>query len=181
VLDGLALGHVREGQCRWHRARVVLAVRHQRGAECDNSVVVVLDLVGKDRAPEPGETVGIGTVDRQLGELTGHVRTSQSRSGSANGHTLPAAILPDPSTQPPAGNLDSLSPRLASSLLFALSTGFATVIVVVPAHAERSVGRCVFVLREASSGSYPGSLAAKTSTGSITGGCASSSGAWAIS
>src|SRR5215217_9229783 len=33
----------------------------------------------------------------------------------------------------------------------------------------------------APTGSYPGSLAARTSTGSMTGGCASSSGAWAIS
>src|SRR5215211_4775168 len=33
----------------------------------------------------------------------------------------------------------------------------------------------------APTGSYPGSLAARTSTGSMTGGCASSSGAWAMS
>jgi hypothetical protein len=51
-----------------------------------------LHLVVKDRAPEPGETVGIGTVDRKLGELTGHVRTSQSSSGSAKGHTLIAVF-----------------------------------------------------------------------------------------
>src|SRR6266498_4111009 len=87
VLDGLALGHAREGQRRRHWAKTVLAFRHHRGANCDNSVVFVLHLVVKDRAPEPGETVGIGTVDRKLGELTGHVRTSQS-SGSAKGHTL---------------------------------------------------------------------------------------------
>ncbi len=92
VLDGLALGHVRECQRRWHWARVVLAFRHQRGANCDNSVVFVLHLVVKDRAPEPGETAGIGTVDRKLGELTGHVRTSQSSSGSAKGHTLIAVF-----------------------------------------------------------------------------------------
>src|SRR5215813_15497545 len=92
VLDGLALGHVRECQRRWHRAKVVLAFRHHGGANCDNSVVFVLHLVVKDRAPEPGETVGIGTVDRKLGELTGHVRTSQSSSRTAKGHTL-AAVL----------------------------------------------------------------------------------------
>jgi hypothetical protein len=34
--------------------------------------------------------VGIGTVDGKLGELTGHVRTSRSRNGSAKGHTLTA-------------------------------------------------------------------------------------------
>ena len=51
-------------------------------------VVFVLHLVAKDRAPEPGETARIGTVDRKLGELTGHVRTSQPRSESAEGHTL---------------------------------------------------------------------------------------------
>src|SRR5215470_7013624 len=94
VLDGLALGHVRECQRRWHRAKAVLAFRHHGGANCDNSVVLVLHLVVKDRAPEAGETVGIGTVDRKLGELTGHVRTSQSSSGSAKGHTLIAADDP---------------------------------------------------------------------------------------
>jgi site-specific DNA recombinase len=78
VLDGLALGHVRESQRWWHRARVVLAFRHCRRANRDNSVVFVLHLVVKDRAPEPGETAGIGTVDRKLGELTSHVRISQS-------------------------------------------------------------------------------------------------------
>ena len=83
VLDGLALGHVRECQRGWHWAKVVLALRHHMGANCDNSVVLVLHLVVKDRAPESGETAGIGTVDRKLGELTGHVRTSQSSSGSA--------------------------------------------------------------------------------------------------
>src|SRR5439155_26599603 len=88
VLDGLVLGHVRECQRGWHWAKVVLAFRHHRGANCDNSFVFILHLVVKDRAPEPGETVGIGTVDRKLGELTGHVRTSQSSSGSAKGHTL---------------------------------------------------------------------------------------------
>jgi len=88
VLDGLAPGHVRECQRRWHRAKAVLAFRHHRGANCDNSVVFVLHLVVKDRAPEPGETAGIGTVDRKLGELTCHVGTSQSSSGSGQGHTL---------------------------------------------------------------------------------------------
>src|SRR5215471_10540642 len=85
VLDGLALGHVRKCQRRWHRAQVVLAFRHHGRANRDNSVVFVLHLVVKDRAPEPGETAGIGTVDRKLGELTGHVGTSRSCSGSAGG------------------------------------------------------------------------------------------------
>src|SRR5262249_30595476 len=88
VLDGLSLGHVRECQRRWHWTGVLLAFRHQRGANCDNSVVFVLHLVVKDRAPEPGETAGIGTVDRKVGELTGHVRTSRASGGSAKGHTL---------------------------------------------------------------------------------------------
>jgi hypothetical protein len=100
VLDGLALGHVHEGQRRRHWARVVLAFRRHRRANGDNSVVFVLYLIGKDRAPEPGETAGIGTVDRKLGELTGQVRTFQSRSGSANGHTRTAVFdaraLPSP-------------------------------------------------------------------------------------
>jgi hypothetical protein len=51
-------------------AEAVLAFRHHKGANCDNSVVFVLHLVVKDRAPEPGETVGIGTIDHKLGELT---------------------------------------------------------------------------------------------------------------
>ena len=61
------------------------------------------------------------------------------------------------------------------------ATGLETVIIVaVPA--RRTIGRrgasgfCT-----ASTGGYPGSLAARTSTGSITGGRASSSDAWAIS
>src|SRR5215472_14243980 len=74
VLNGLALGHVRECQRRWHRATLVLAFGHQRGANRDKSVVFALHLVVKDRAPEPGEAAGIGTVDRKLGELTGHAR-----------------------------------------------------------------------------------------------------------
>ena len=90
--DGLGLGHLREGRRRWHRAKVVLAFRRRRGTNGDDSVVFVLDLVGKDRTPEPGETVGIGTVDRELGGLAGHVRTSRSRSGSANGHVLMAVF-----------------------------------------------------------------------------------------
>src|SRR5215831_13182536 len=92
VLDGLALGHVRECQRRWHGAKAVPAFRHHGGADCDHSVVFVLHLVVKDRAPEPGETAGIGTVDRKLGELTGHIGTSQSGSGSAQGHTLIAVL-----------------------------------------------------------------------------------------
>src|SRR5215469_7354293 len=91
VLGGLALGHVRECQRRWHWATVVLALRNHRGANGDSSVVFALHLVVKDRAPEPGETAGIDAVDRKLGELTGHVRTSQSSGGSAQGHTLTAA------------------------------------------------------------------------------------------
>ena len=78
VLDGLALGHLRECQRRWHWAKTVPAFGHHRGTNCDNAVVFALHLVVKDRAPEPGETAGIGTVDRKLGELTGHVGTSQS-------------------------------------------------------------------------------------------------------
>jgi hypothetical protein len=85
VLDGLALGHVRECQHRRDWAKLVLAFRHRGGANCDKSVVFFLHLIVKDRAPEPGETAGIGTVDRKLGELTGHVRTSQSGTGSAKG------------------------------------------------------------------------------------------------
>src|SRR5215471_21284094 len=51
VLDGLALGHVRECQ-RWgHRAKAVLAFRHHGGANCDNFVLCVADLVVKNRAP----------------------------------------------------------------------------------------------------------------------------------
>ena len=46
---------------------MVLALRHHGRADRHNSVVLVLHLVAKDRAPEPGETVGIGTVDRKLG------------------------------------------------------------------------------------------------------------------
>src|SRR4051812_29563714 len=92
VLDGLALGHARECQRRWHRATMVLAFRHHGGADCDNSVVFLLHLVVEDRAPELRETVGIGTVDRELGELAGHVRTSRSRSGSAEDHTLIAVF-----------------------------------------------------------------------------------------
>src|SRR5690348_15431354 len=88
VLNGLALGHARECQRRWHWARMVLTFRHQRGANCDNFVVFVLHLVVKDRAPEPGETAGIGTVDHKLCELTGHVRTSWASGGPAKGHTL---------------------------------------------------------------------------------------------
>src|SRR5215471_6145511 len=91
VLDRLALGHVRKRQHRWHRATAVPAVRHHRRANGDHPVVFVLHLVAKDRAPEPGQTAGIGTVDRQLGELTGHAATSRSASGSAHGHTLAAA------------------------------------------------------------------------------------------
>ena len=85
VLDDLALGHEREGQRRWHRAAAVLAIRHLRRADCDQPVLFVLHHVAKDRAPEPGQTAGVGAVDRKLGELTGHVRTSRSGSGSANG------------------------------------------------------------------------------------------------
>src|SRR5215470_17221170 len=73
VLDGLALRHARECQRRWHWAKAVLAFGHRRGANCDNSVVFVLHLVVEYRAPEPSETGGIGTVDRKLGELAGHV------------------------------------------------------------------------------------------------------------
>ena len=76
--------------------RVVVApvlsssIGEPEGANGDNSVVFTLHLVVKDRAPELGETVGIGTVDRKLGELTGHVRTphSQSTNGPAKGRTL---------------------------------------------------------------------------------------------
>src|SRR5260370_37067831 len=71
---------------------VVLVVWLHMGSNCDNSCVFVLTLVVKGRGPEPGENVGIGTVDRKLGELTGHVRTSQSSSGSAKGHTLIAVF-----------------------------------------------------------------------------------------
>src|SRR5262249_43182233 len=63
-------------QRRWHWAKAVLAFRHHRGADCDKSIVFVLHLVVEDRAPEPGETAGIGTVDRKLGELAGHVSIS---------------------------------------------------------------------------------------------------------
>src|SRR6202042_3825566 len=77
VLDDLALGHEREGQRRWHRAGATLAFRHLRRADGDEPVLFVLDLIAKDRAPEPGQTAGVGTVDRKLGELTGHVRTSR--------------------------------------------------------------------------------------------------------
>jgi hypothetical protein len=105
VLDGLALGHARERQRRWHRANAFLAFRNQRGANGDNFVVLVLHLVVKDRAPEPGETVRIGTVDLQLGELTGHVRISRSRSAKAQ--TLTA--------QPATEKLDSYHRRQFAS------------------------------------------------------------------
>jgi hypothetical protein len=52
----------------------IVTFRHHRGANCDNSVVFVLHLAVKERTPEPGETVGIGTVDRKLGEPTGSQR-----------------------------------------------------------------------------------------------------------
>src|SRR6185437_4706813 len=63
VLDRLALGDARERQSRRHRARAVLALRHRRRADRDNAVLLVLHLVVKDRAPEPRESAGIGTVD----------------------------------------------------------------------------------------------------------------------
>jgi hypothetical protein len=87
VLAGLALGHAGECQRRRHGAAMVVAVSHPRGANRDGFVVFVLHLVVEGRAPEPGETAGIGTVDREFGEPTGHARTSRSTSGSANGHT----------------------------------------------------------------------------------------------
>jgi len=52
------------------------AFGHQGGADGDDAVVLVAHLVVEDRAPEPGERVRIGAVDRQLGEPAGHVRTS---------------------------------------------------------------------------------------------------------
>src|SRR5580704_11803229 len=55
VLDALALGHAGEGQYRRHRAAVVLAAGRGRRADGDDCVVLVLHLVVKDRAPEPGQ------------------------------------------------------------------------------------------------------------------------------
>src|SRR5215469_12280426 len=81
VLDGLAFGNARECQHRGYWAKPVLAFRHRGRADDDDSVTFVLDFVVKDRAPEAGETTGIGTVDRKLGELTGHVWTSQETGG----------------------------------------------------------------------------------------------------
>src|SRR5215218_5630968 len=59
-----------------------LAFRDHRRADGDSSGVFGLHLVVKDRAPELGETAGIGTVDRKLGELTGHTSAFGSGSGS---------------------------------------------------------------------------------------------------
>src|SRR5215469_1551358 len=93
VLDGLALGHMRECQRRGHWAKAVLAFRHHGRANCDYFVVRVADLVVKDRAPEPGESLGIGTVDRKLGEFTGHVRTFQLGSWSAKREAAAVAVI----------------------------------------------------------------------------------------
>src|SRR5699024_8839634 len=70
VLDGLALGHGSEGR-RWgdRAARAIPAGR----SDGDAAVVVLLPgLVVEDRSPEKREGVGVGAIDRELGELTGH-------------------------------------------------------------------------------------------------------------
>src|ERR1700733_3370958 len=75
VLDDLALGNASECQRRRHWPAEGLVPTHQRRANRDGLVVLFLHLVAKDRAPEPGETTGIGPVDPKLSELASHPRT----------------------------------------------------------------------------------------------------------
>src|SRR5690606_41798245 len=68
-----------------HRAGAVPPLGERGGADHDDLVVLVLHLVVQDRAPEPGEALGVGAVDRELGELTGHVGASRSSGGAGQG------------------------------------------------------------------------------------------------
>jgi hypothetical protein len=89
------------------------------------------------------------------------LRTGPAQIDTRTQEIRPQAKAPTLTTSSSAP-LSGLGCRAASSRPFVRSTthdrshpatGFATVIVVVPAHAGRSVGRCVFVLRPASTGS----------------------------
>jgi hypothetical protein len=70
----MTIAYTRECQHRWHRASMVPVFGHHRGANRDDPVVLASHLVAKDQAPEPGQVAGIGTVNRELGELVVHGR-----------------------------------------------------------------------------------------------------------
>jgi hypothetical protein len=72
-----------------------------------------MHLAVEDRAPESGESVGIGTVDRKLGEFTGHGWTSQS-NGVEHGLDL-RVKRKQPSTTAAASTIDPS--RAASSTM----------------------------------------------------------------
>jgi hypothetical protein len=57
-----------------------------------------LHLVVKDRAPEPGQTTGIGTVNLKLGEFTGHASTSLYDASASHHRDRPAISVYEPVT-----------------------------------------------------------------------------------
>ena len=81
VLDGLAFGHVRECQRRWHRAKAVLAFRHHGGTDRDGSVVFVLHLVVKDPLRPRTTTYGEVPAERQAAAAASDGVCTSVRSG----------------------------------------------------------------------------------------------------